>query len=313
MNTSAPCPRPTGRRVGGACWLLLAGAFLAWPAVDLGLGAIPDGLVGHWPLNEGVGTTADDASTNGLTGALTGSPLPSWVTPGKVGAGALTEAEIQALPELAPVAPEPIVFRAHPTNQTVNAGDPVRFEAVVQGSPPYFIHWLSNGVEIPGASQLTYFIPAATTNLNGTRYAVTVSNLVSDAASSNAVLTVVPGAAGLVSAGPVAPRLFRVYEVVLGAALPGLLPYTHPGVTATFTHASGTNYHVRGFWDGANLWRVRFAPTLPGVWNWSTASTDPGLNGVGFQLHGRGLDGRRNSPPTSSCTVLSSAMALRGA
>ena len=53
------------------------------------LGGVPAGLVGHWPFDEGSGTTTVDASTNGLTGTLTGSPLPTWVTPGKVGAGAL--------------------------------------------------------------------------------------------------------------------------------------------------------------------------------------------------------------------------------
>ncbi len=51
-------------------------------------------------------------------------------------------------------------------------------------------------------------------------------------------------------------------------------------VQATFTHAaSGTEITVDGFWDGEKNWRVRFTPTLAGEWQWSTSSSDPGLNG----------------------------------
>jgi len=193
---------------------------------------------------------------------------------------ALTQAEIVALPELSTVPPQPIVFVVQPINQTVNAGDPVSFEAAVTNPPPYFAQWFSNGVAITGANQLVYSIQAATTNMNGTLYSVTVSNAAYSATSSNALLTVLPNASGLLTAGPPSPRLYRVYEIALGANAPGTLPYLNgPGVTATFTHASGTNFTVRGFWDGANIWRLRFAPTLPGTWNWVTTSTDAGLNG----------------------------------
>lgn len=420
-------------------WIFLpvvtAGLF-AGVGVSLCRGDVTNGLVGHWSFEEGSGTATADSWTNGLTGTLAGSPPPTWVTPGKIGSGALefpgnsstkvdignsaplqitsgmtltawafpdtysgggriitkggnsgsrgwalnvessgvwslqvavnsttltslqvpgvqvstwthvagvynpsgtpsmklytngvlaatltvgvpatqynpssisvaigarsdgttrwdgkldevriynralSQAEILSLPELPAVVQQPIVFLVHPTNQTVNAGETVNFQAAVQGSPTYFIQWFSNGVEIAGANQLTYSIPAATTNMNGTVYSVTVSNLVYGATSSNAVLTVVPNSTGLLSAGPVSPRLYRVYEIALGAVSAGTLPYTNAGVTATFTHTSGTNYTVRGFWDGANIWRLRFAPPQSGVWNWSTVSTDPGLHGV---------------------------------
>lgn len=55
----------------------------------MSLGAVPGGLVGHWTFEDGSGITTADASSNGLTGTLTGSPLPTWVSPGKVGSGAL--------------------------------------------------------------------------------------------------------------------------------------------------------------------------------------------------------------------------------
>ena len=89
---------------------------------------------------------------------------------------------------------EPIVFTQQPTNRTVSENLPASFTAAVQGTPPYFIQWLSNGVPIPQANQFTYTIQSATTNMDGTAYSVTVSNLAFTATSSNAVLRVTPAA-----------------------------------------------------------------------------------------------------------------------
>jgi len=44
-------------------------------------------LVGHWTFDEGSGTTANDSSNNGNTGALTSSSM--WTTQAAVGSGAL--------------------------------------------------------------------------------------------------------------------------------------------------------------------------------------------------------------------------------
>ncbi len=44
------------------------------------------GPVGYWKLDENTGTTANDSSTNGNTGTLSGTPTPSWAT-GKYGSG----------------------------------------------------------------------------------------------------------------------------------------------------------------------------------------------------------------------------------
>lgn len=90
---------------------------------------------------------------------------------------------------------------------------------------------------------------------------------------------------GLLTAGAVAgtATTFRVHEVALEADRPTANPYVHgPQVTATFTgtagDAAGRFYRVRGFWDGDRTWRIRFAPTAPGTWSYTTASDDPGLN-----------------------------------
>jgi len=90
-----------------------------------------------------------------------------------------------------------------------------------------------------------------------------------------------PARASLISAGPDPVTTFRVYEISLDATSPSALPYRDgPTLSATFTHTSGTNFTVNGFWDGGNTWRLRFAPNLPGAWTWSTSSTDAGLTGI---------------------------------
>lgn len=49
-----------------------------------------------------------------------------------------------------------------------------------------------------------------------------------------------------------------------------------------FTHkASGTTLSRPAFWDGENLFLVRFAPTLTGIWEWKTVcQEDATLNGL---------------------------------
>lgn len=63
------------RALGGAEVAILAEAGIA------------DGLLAHWRLDDGAGTTAADASGAGLAGNLT-SPLPTWQSQGRIG-GAL--------------------------------------------------------------------------------------------------------------------------------------------------------------------------------------------------------------------------------
>lgn len=100
---------------------------------------------------------------------------------------ALTEAEIQALPE---VVQTPLKFTLEPVSRTVVEYKPVTFSAGVTGSPPYFIQWYENGSPLADANGLTYTIPSALPAMNGYRYSVVVSNLLYGVTSSNAVLTV---------------------------------------------------------------------------------------------------------------------------
>ena len=60
-----------------------------------------------------------------------------------------------------------------------------------------------------------------------------------------------------------------------------------------FTSESGTVLTVPAFWDGGKVWRVRFAPTEPGVWKFKTSCTpdDAGLNGQTGTLKAVPYDG----------------------
>ena len=60
-----------------------------------------------------------------------------------------------------------------------------------------------------------------------------------------------------------------------------------------FTSESGTVLTVPAFWDGGEVWRVRFAPTEPGVWTYKTSCTpdDVGLNGQTGRLKAVPYDG----------------------
>lgn len=85
-------------------------------------------------------------------------------------------------------------------------------------------------------------------------------------------------------------RTWEVYEISLKASEVPQNPYTaclengKPAlVTARFTCISGIGsgkiITVPGFWDGADVWKIRFAPPLPGTWKYETYSEDRKLRG----------------------------------
>jgi hypothetical protein len=76
-------------------------------------------------------------------------------------------------------------------------------------------------------------------------------------------------------------RTFQVFELRLGARNPGKKPYlSGPEITATFTRREGgRRVTIKGFWDGGNVFRIRFSATQPGTYDYRTRSRDSGLNG----------------------------------
>lgn len=76
---------------------------------------------------------------------------------------------------------------------------------------------------------------------------------------------------------------WRVAEVTLTSAKTYARPFHEVDVTATFTGPGGVTLTRPAFWDGGNTWKVRFAPTKPGAWSYTTEASDPSDPG----LHGR--------------------------
>lgn len=77
--------------------------------------------------------------------------------------------------------------------------------------------------------------------------------------------------------------LHGIYEITLRSQQ--LTPNNYvlgPSVNVTFQGMSGaalgTTMTVQGFWEGGDLYRVRFAPSNLGDWSWQSVSSDAGLN-----------------------------------
>ncbi len=88
------------------------------------------------------------------------------------------------------IQPLAMSIAAEPVSQTVNEFDPVIFRVELAGSPPYGVQWLRDGVEIPGANDAEFSLPAASPSDSGAVYSVTAHNGFSSVTSTDAVLTV---------------------------------------------------------------------------------------------------------------------------
>ncbi|WP_211256494.1 immunoglobulin domain-containing protein, partial [Edaphobacter aggregans] len=97
-----------------------------------------------------------------------------------------------------------------PMSQTASQGQTVTFTVQATGSPKLTYQWTRNGAPIPGAILSSYTTPTLSVSDSGSVYAVTVTNPVNSAVSTNATLTVNPA---------VAPQI--VTDPVNVAALPG--------------------------------------------------------------------------------------------
>ena len=59
-------------------------------------------------------------------------------------------------------------------------------------------------------------------------------------------------------------------------------PYADVDLVVTFHSPAGDSQRAWGFWDGGATWKVRFAPSVEGRWEWRSESSDPddvGLHG----------------------------------
>lgn len=86
------------------------------------------------------------------------------------------------------------------------------------------------------------------------------------------------------AAAPTTVPQWAVYEVSLTSAGRWPDPYRGVAVTATFTGPGSVRQTVRGFWDGGNVFKVRFTPTAEGTWRYAIISSPPdsGLTQTGI-------------------------------
>ena len=82
------------------------------------------------------------------------------------------------------------IITTSPASTTVTAGQPATFTVSATGASPLSFQWIRDGVDIPGATQMTYVLSAATTADNGAQFSARVSNSFGSVTSSNATLTV---------------------------------------------------------------------------------------------------------------------------
>jgi hypothetical protein len=115
---------------------------------------------------------------------------------------ALSQAEIQALPELQVT---PLAFGIQPVSRTIVENNPVTFQTTFTGSGPYTVNWYENNVLVSSTNTLKWTVASVQTSMNNYTYKVEVSNSVYRIVSTNAVLKVSTDSVRpqLVSAGSV--------------------------------------------------------------------------------------------------------------
>src|SRR5579884_1027874 len=74
-------------------------------------------------------------------------------------------------------------------------------------------------------------------------------------------------------------RRYERHEFTLTSTGAYANPFLDVSLDVDFYTPTGRRLLVSGFWDGGNVWRFRFTPTLLGAWRWRTRSNDPDLNG----------------------------------
>jgi len=74
--------------------------------------------------------------------------------------------------------------------------------------------------------------------------------------------------------------LNRRHEITLTSTKPYNNAQRDINIWVTFTHESGHTEMLRGFWDGGDIWKIRFKPAKLGEWSWSTNCSDPSNSGL---------------------------------
>jgi Domain of unknown function (DUF5060) len=72
---------------------------------------------------------------------------------------------------------------------------------------------------------------------------------------------------------------WSVYELTLTASDQTSDPYLETNLVGVFSGPNSQSVVVNAFWDGGRTFRIRFAPTVEGMWTYMTVSSDPAMDG----------------------------------
>lgn len=75
--------------------------------------------------------------------------------------------------------------------------------------------------------------------------------------------------------------VWRPHEISLTAQKSYANPYKDVQLSAEFIGPNGEQMIMPGFWDGGNIWRIRFAPPSAGEWRYKTIASN--MDDVGLQ------------------------------
>jgi len=76
---------------------------------------------------------------------------------------------------------------------------------------------------------------------------------------------------------------WRMHEITFTSEADYADPFSDAQLDVVFTGPGGVEMVMPGFWDGGGIWRVRFAPTQAGPWQYETRCSneaDAGLHGL---------------------------------
>src|SRR5206468_2500991 len=77
----------------------------------------------------------------------------------------------------------------------------------------------------------------------------------------------------MANAASTVPKWER-FEKTLESTVSYANPAQDASLQAEFVAPSGEKKRIYGFWDGANTWRIRFAPDQEGKWSYKTTCSD---------------------------------------
>jgi len=140
----------------------------------------------------GTFTQANNSNGNYVVFTINAAAFTLTVTPTTASDGTLRAPvnAIQIVSQGGSGSPTAPTITAHPTNQTVTAGQSAKFSVAASGTNPLNYQWQKNGAPISGATGATYVIPSTAPLDNGATFCAHVSNSAGNATSQTATLIV---------------------------------------------------------------------------------------------------------------------------